>query len=73
MMARITVPTLILWGDRDTLIPLSAGRWFDAHIPNSTLIVYKGIGHIPMEETPDQSASDVGTFLGRALAGPTQS
>ncbi len=72
-MAKLTMPTLILWGDRDSLIPVSAGRWFDAHIPNSTLIVYKNIGHIPMEETPDQSATDIGTFLERALDGPKQS
>jgi pimeloyl-ACP methyl ester carboxylesterase len=72
-MAKITMPTLILWGDRDSLIPVSAGRWFDTHIPNSTLIVYKNIGHIPMEETPDQSAVDVARFLQSALAAPPKS
>ncbi len=72
-MAKIAIPTLILWGDRDTLIPLSAGRWFDTHIPSSQLIVYTNIGHIPMEETPDTSASDTATFLARALAGPLES
>lgn len=66
-MAKITMPTLILWGDRDTLIPVSAGRWFDAHIPNATLIVYPNIGHIPMEEAADRSAADVARFLTGAL------
>lgn len=63
-MARLRMPTLILWGAHDTLIPLSAGRWFREHIRGAKLIVYPGIGHIPMEEAPDRSAMDVGAFLG---------
>jgi pimeloyl-ACP methyl ester carboxylesterase len=63
-VAAIKIPTLILWGEEDKLIPVSAGRWFAKTIPGSTLITYPGIGHIPMEETPDKSAADVDTFLG---------
>jgi pimeloyl-ACP methyl ester carboxylesterase len=59
----IKIPTLILWGEEDKLIPLSAGQWFANAIPDSTLIVYRGIGHIPMEEVPDKSAADVDAFL----------
>jgi pimeloyl-ACP methyl ester carboxylesterase len=62
-MASIAVPTLLMWGEEDLLVPLSAGQWFDEHIPDSALIVYPGIGHIPMEETPDRSAADMRAWL----------
>ncbi|QLC24709.1 alpha/beta hydrolase [Parasphingopyxis algicola] len=62
-MARIAVPTLLIWGQEDGLVPLAAGEWFDTHIPDSALIVYPGIGHIPMEETPDRSAADLRAWL----------
>lgn len=64
-MARITVPTVLIWGEEDLLVPLSSGRWFDEHIPDSVLIAYPGIGHIPMEETPDRSAGDMRAWLDR--------
>ncbi|MEM8695378.1 MAG: alpha/beta hydrolase [Pseudomonadota bacterium] len=62
-MATISAPTLLIWGAEDTLVPLSAGEWFDEHIPDSVLIAYQGIGHIPMEEAPDRSAADVRAWL----------
>ncbi len=62
-VAGIDVPTLILWGEQDLLIPLSAGQWFDRTIPESELIVYSEIGHIPMEEAADESAADVRHWL----------
>jgi pimeloyl-ACP methyl ester carboxylesterase len=52
----LNVPALILWGDEDTLIPVSAAQWFAGHLPNSTTHIFKKIGHLPMEETPDESA-----------------
>jgi pimeloyl-ACP methyl ester carboxylesterase len=62
-MARITVPVLILWGDEDVVIPLSAGEWFHAHLPGSRFIHYPAIGHVPMEEAPGRSAADVRAWL----------
>jgi pimeloyl-ACP methyl ester carboxylesterase len=62
-LSEITVPTLILWGKEDRLVSVEAAYEFDALIPGSTLIVYDGIGHLPMEEVAHQSAEDVRTFL----------
>ena len=59
----VSVPTLVMWGEEDSLIPVEAARWYDGLLPNSTLVVYPGIGHIPMEEAPDRSASDLRKFL----------
>ena len=67
--AGFKVPTLILWGEEDTLIPVTAGQWFAKAIPSARLIVYPKIGHIPMEEAADQSAADVDAFLSALPAG----
>jgi pimeloyl-ACP methyl ester carboxylesterase len=64
-LATIKVPTLILWGEEDNLIPVSAGRWFAKTIPNASLIIYPAVGHIPMEEVADKSAGDVLQWLQR--------
>jgi pimeloyl-ACP methyl ester carboxylesterase len=62
-LAALKIPTLILWGEEDNLIPLRSANWFAEAIPGSKLIVYPKVGHIPMEEVPDQSAADVAAFL----------
>jgi len=62
-VAKITTPTLILWGDLDTLVPRDAGEAYNAAIKGSKLIVYKNVGHVPMEEVPEQSARAVRAFL----------
>ena len=62
-LARLKLPVLILWGADDRLIPRASGEWLKAHIPRSTLIVYPGVGHLPMEERPDQSARDTDRFV----------
>jgi len=59
----ITVPTLILWGEDDRVVPVTAAREFHDAIAGSRLIVYPGTGHLPQEEVADQSASDVRAFL----------
>ena len=64
----LTVPTLILWGEKDPLIPLAAGKWFAAHIPGAKFVVYPGIGHIPMEEAPQRTAADLAAWLGAQAA-----
>lgn len=61
--ADIHVPTLLLHGDADALIPLASGRGLAAEIPGSRLIVYPGVGHVPMEQIPARSAADVRAFL----------
>ncbi|ANQ49232.1 alpha/beta fold hydrolase [Flammeovirga yaeyamensis] len=59
----LETPTLILWGEKDRWIPLANAYKFDFNLPNSSLIIYEGVGHVPMEEIPDRSAQDVIHFL----------
>ncbi|HEY2446284.1 MAG TPA: alpha/beta hydrolase [Rhizomicrobium sp.] len=61
--ARIAVPTLILWGEEDHLLPVEAARSWARAIKSARLIVYPATGHLPQEEMADKSAADVRTFL----------
>jgi pimeloyl-ACP methyl ester carboxylesterase len=60
---QLEVPTLVMWGDKDPLIPVSVGERFHALLPNSTLVIYENVGHIPMEEVAEVSAADVRSFM----------
>ncbi len=66
-LSEIKAPTLILWGEYDTLtLPKYAPRLKDA-ISESTLIMYDNAGHLAMEEIPAQSAKDTHVFLQNTL------
>ncbi|NVJ98291.1 MAG: alpha/beta hydrolase [Alphaproteobacteria bacterium] len=60
---QITKPTLILWGDNDSLIPVETGHSLKKRIGGAQLVTYPNIGHIPMEEIPAISANAVKGFL----------
>ncbi|MEE4199402.1 alpha/beta fold hydrolase [Erythrobacter sp.] len=62
-VAQVRAPTLILWGAEDRLIPVSAGEWFDELLPRSELIVYDDIGHLPQEEAPARTLTDLRDWL----------
>jgi pimeloyl-ACP methyl ester carboxylesterase len=64
----LTVPTLILWGREDKLIPVTVAEWFNQQIPGSRVSILDGIGHIPMEEAPDRSLAPVLELLGQVAA-----
>lgn len=68
-IAALNVPTLIIWGAQDALIPVEAARWYDAHLTASDLIVLDGIGHLPMEEAADETAATLDAWL-RKLPSP---
>ena len=57
------LPTLIVWGDRDTIIPVEHAH--DAHeaIPGSRLAVIEGAGHFPHVECPEEFLDVLLDFL----------
>jgi len=59
----INVPTLIIWGRQDRVIPLIVGELLNKLIPNSTLKVIEECGHIPQEEKPEETISLINEFL----------
>jgi pimeloyl-ACP methyl ester carboxylesterase len=61
----ITVPTLILWGDSDRIIPRSIGEKLRRAIPNSTLETVPKSGHVPQEEQPVETINHITAFFSR--------
>lgn len=59
----LTMPTLIIWGDSDTVIPLKEGEYLQSIIPNAELVVMKGVNHIPHVEDLDTLMEIVLEFL----------
>ena len=62
-IGEIQVPTLILWGERDRLIPPEHGERFHRDIAGSRLVVFPELGHVPHEEDPVATVAVVRTFL----------
>lgn len=60
---QVKCPTLIMWGDQDALVNVEAAYRFDEDIPNSELLIYENMGHVPMEEIPERSVNDFIAFL----------
>lgn len=57
------IPTLVMWGKEDKLIDVSAAPWFTQQFGKSQTKIYKGIGHLPMEEIAEVSATDVRNWM----------
>ena len=49
-LSKIKVPTLIIWGQQDALIPLAVGQQMHQQIPNSSLLAVEGCGHLAPAE-----------------------
>lgn len=65
-VAKITAPTLILWGDTDRLIDVASAGEFKRRMPAAEdPIIYEGVGHLPHIEAAADSAADAAGFLER--------
>jgi pimeloyl-ACP methyl ester carboxylesterase len=62
-LGSIAAPTLILWGDKDTIFPLSDQLELQAGIPGATLTIYQDVGHGLHWEQPGRAAADIAAFL----------
>jgi len=60
----INVPTFILWGRNDKVIPLQIGEMLHAAIPGSRLELINDCGHVPQEERPATTICWMRDFLG---------
>lgn len=61
--AEITVPTLLLWGRNDPVVPLSVGERLVRELPDARLRVLDRCGHLPAEEKPEESYAVMCAFL----------
>jgi pimeloyl-ACP methyl ester carboxylesterase len=62
LLPRITVPTLLIWGELDARSPLSVARQFEQAIPDTKLIVIPGAGHVSNLEQPERFNEAVREF-----------
>jgi pimeloyl-ACP methyl ester carboxylesterase len=62
-LSKIKHSTLIMWGREDAWIGAINAYLFDKMLPNSELIIYEEVGHLPMEEIPAISGKDLMAFL----------
>jgi pimeloyl-ACP methyl ester carboxylesterase len=66
VLGRVSVPTVVLCGDRDTRAPLPVAEALHAAIPGSQLVVLDGVGHASAVEAPERFTDAVRTFLRRS-------
>jgi pimeloyl-ACP methyl ester carboxylesterase len=62
-LQRIHVPVLLLWGEKDAMIPVSNGQDYLAALPRAKLVTFPDLGHVPHEEAPEKSLVPVLEFL----------
>ncbi|HEU5402786.1 MAG TPA: alpha/beta hydrolase [Terriglobales bacterium] len=48
------LPTLLIWGRRDKVVPLAGGEELNRHLKNAKLVVMDRAGHLPYEEYPEE-------------------
>jgi len=63
MLRTIQAPTLLVWGEKDAMIPVANAQDYLGAVPKATLVALPGVGHLPQEEAPAASADAVGKFL----------
>jgi pimeloyl-ACP methyl ester carboxylesterase len=57
------LPLLIVWGDRDPIIPVAHGEETHRQLPNSRLEIFEGVGHVPQLESPGRFVAVLQRFL----------
>jgi pimeloyl-ACP methyl ester carboxylesterase len=59
----LSLPTLVLWGDQDRLVPPAVAQRFAADIRGAKVVLFDGLGHVPQEEDPARTVQAVLEFL----------
>ncbi len=60
---KINIPTLLIWGKEDKIVPLTIGERLQKDIPNSKLEIIPECGHIPIEEKPEETIKIISNYL----------
>lgn len=69
-LSRIQAPTLVVWGEGDTICPRVIGDGIVERVPNARMVVIPDSGHNPMWERPEEFLDEVVPFLAEAAAPP---
>jgi pimeloyl-ACP methyl ester carboxylesterase len=62
-LRKIRVPVLLLWGEKDAMIPLANAADYMRILPQAELVTFPALGHVPHEEAPLASLAPVLAFL----------
>ena len=62
-LAEIEVPTLVIWGRNDRIVPIPAAYSYERRIPNARLVVFEQTGHLPQLERPARFNQLLDEFL----------
>lgn len=65
LLPKVTMPVLLLWGDRDRLIPVANAEDYLRLLPDARLVRFPALGHLPHEEAPEESLAALEAFLAR--------
>lgn len=65
----IRLPTLLIWGREDRIVPLGIGERLERDLPDARLEILEGCGHIPPEEKPRESLELFRSFLAEERSG----
>jgi pimeloyl-ACP methyl ester carboxylesterase len=63
LLHRITAPVLLVWGERDGMIPFSNAQDYVKTLSDVRLVSFPQLGHVPQEEAPAESIGPVLVFL----------
>ena len=63
LLGRVSIPTSIVWGREDALVPLECGELYNKAIPGSKLVVMDNCGHVPQIEKTDDFVKTALEFL----------
>lgn len=63
LLRRIEAPTLLLWGEKDAMVPFSNAADYAREIPHVRVAPLEGVGHLPQEEVPARSMAVLRAFL----------
>ncbi|KZY98566.1 hypothetical protein A3746_06930 [Oleibacter sp. HI0075] len=61
----VTMPALIMWGEKDRVLDVSSVAEFKKVIPQAEVKIYPDLGHVPMLEDPSASAETITQFISR--------
>ena len=67
-LAKIKMPTLVVWGKQDKLIPMAMGERYAAGIAGAKLVSFDKCGHVPATEKTEEFLTAVTAFLGGGAA-----
>jgi len=63
LLQRIGVPTLIIWGSEDVVLPLGDGKLMAREIKGSNIEIMRGVGHNPHREAPEKLSGLITEFF----------